>query len=275
MAYEGWIKLHRKLMEGETFQKLTAVQKLIAIYIILNANHGPSIWHDKYKNIDVKVDTGELVTSRSKIMKDWFGGDKEITEQKIRTALKKLEREGFLTIEATKYYTKLKVVNYSIFQHAESKNNLSNNHSLTNYQPKDNQLVTTNNNYKNVKNDIKLKEEETRVSPALQAWEANYGKVKPLIKESIIGWAGAFSDELVIEAIKLAVKRGGHTFIFTENILIEWKKNNITTLEEAEKYENSKQKKEQYHGKNRRNDEKVRSTYEERKSKYNFQSIGH
>lgn len=153
---QGWIKLHRNIMQSDTFSRLNATQQLIAIYIVLNANHQDGIWYDKYKDIEVEVKRGELVTSRSKIANDWFEGDKEVTEQKVRTTLKKLERFGFLTIESTKQYTLLKVHNYCVYQGDGKETNQAINQEETKKKPRNNQEETTN---KNVKNDKNGKEE--------------------------------------------------------------------------------------------------------------------
>lgn len=140
-------------MQSDTFSRLNATQQLITIYIILNANHQDGIWYDKYKDIEVEVKRGELVTSRSKIANEWFKGDKEVTEQKVRTTLKKLERFGFLTIESTKQYTLLKVLNYGLYQDSEKETNQEDNQETTKKKPRNNQEETTNKNVKNDKND--------------------------------------------------------------------------------------------------------------------------
>ncbi|WP_243299115.1 hypothetical protein [Bacillus litorisediminis] len=150
---QGWIKLHRSVMKSETFSKLTAIQQLIAIYIILNANHEDGVWYDKYKNIEVPVKRGQLIVSRNKIANDWFRGDKEITEQKVRTTLKKLEKLSFLTITPTNNYTLLEVLNYNVYQEKENESNQVINQELTKSQPRANQVLTTNKNDKNDKNE--------------------------------------------------------------------------------------------------------------------------
>jgi hypothetical protein len=161
----GWIKLHRAIMKSETFSKLTATQRLITIYIILNANHEDGIWFDKYKNIEVPVKRGQLIVSRSKITNEWFKGDKEITEQKVRTTLKKLEKLSFLTSTSTSNYTLLEVLNYNVYQANQSEDNQVSNQVLTRSQPSTNQVLTTNKNVKNDKNDKNDKNEKKENSP--------------------------------------------------------------------------------------------------------------
>jgi hypothetical protein len=142
-------------MESDTFSRLTATQKLIAIYIVLNANHEPGIWYDKYKNIEVNIDRGQLVVSRNKIANEWFKNDKDVSEQKVRTCLTKLEKLGFLTKSTNNDYTLLTVRNYSVYQQSENEENDEVNQVLTKHQPSLNQASTTNKNVKNEKNEKK------------------------------------------------------------------------------------------------------------------------
>lgn len=148
---QGWIKLHRNIMQSETFSKLNAIQQLITIYIILNANHEDGVWYDKYKDIEVPIERGQLITSRKKIADEWFKGDKEVTEQKVRTTLKKLEKIGFLTSKSTNSYTLLEVLNYNVYQKKDSETNHVSNQVSTKSQPSLNQVLTTNKNDKNDK----------------------------------------------------------------------------------------------------------------------------
>jgi hypothetical protein len=154
---QGWVKLHRKIMQSETFLRLNAIQQLIAIYIILNANHEDGIWYDKYKDIEVPIKRGQLITSRQKIINEWFKGDKLITDQKIRTTLSKLEKLQFITTKPTNNYTLIEVLNYNVYQMKEEESNQQNNQETTKTKPRDNHEKTTNKNDKNVKNDKKNK----------------------------------------------------------------------------------------------------------------------
>lgn len=152
---QGWVKLHRQIMKSDTFSKLNAIQQIITIYIILNANHDDGVWYDKYKDIELPIKRGQLVTSRNKIANEWFKGDKEITEQKVRTTLDRLERYGFLTKQSTNGYTLLNIVNYGVYQSNENESNQVYNQDLTRHQPGTNQALTTNKNVKNDKNEKK------------------------------------------------------------------------------------------------------------------------
>ncbi|NRF91507.1 hypothetical protein HQN89_10800 [Paenibacillus frigoriresistens] len=148
---QGWVKLYRDILESKTFQKLSAIQKLIAIYIVLNANHKDGLWFDQYKGVEVPVKRGQLITSRKKIVEEWFKNDKDVSEQKVRTTLAKLSNLGFLTIESTNWYTLITVVKYEVYQGDDDEVNQPINQDLTSNQPALNQHLTTNKNVKNVK----------------------------------------------------------------------------------------------------------------------------
>jgi len=152
---DGWIKLHRRIMESKTFSRLTAIQQLIAIYIILNANHEDGVWFDKYRNVEVPVKRGQCILSRNRIINEWFHGDKEITDRKVRTTLNKLN-DDFLTIETTNYYTLVTVLNYDAYQTKNEANDQQTDQEPTKKRPANDQLTSLNKNDKNVKNDKKI-----------------------------------------------------------------------------------------------------------------------
>lgn len=140
----GWVKLHRSIQNSDTFSCLTLIQQIVAIYIILNANHKDGVWHDKRKGETIKVKRGQLITSRNKMYTEWFKKDPDISEQKIRTTLDRLEKMEFLTKQSTSTYTLITVRNYNVYQTSENDHQPSN-------QPALNQHLTTNKNVKNVK----------------------------------------------------------------------------------------------------------------------------
>jgi Replication initiator protein A C-terminal domain len=160
---QGWVKLHRRILESSTFLRLDSKQKLIAIYLILNANHKDNFWFDKYIGERVLVLRGQLVTSRSIIVNDWFKKDKAITEQVVRTTLSKLEKLNFLTKQSTNKYTLITIEKYDIYQSDSLINPQLSNQRLTSDKPGVNLALTTNNN---VKNDNNLDKEETYIDTA-------------------------------------------------------------------------------------------------------------
>lgn len=141
---EGWIKIHRKIMEWEWFDDANLFKFFIGL--ILLANHDSAKWHG------ITVRRGEIVTSRERLASQF-----NFSEQQIRTMLKKLQNSGEITIKPTNKYTILNICNYDSCQCADvdnqPTNQPTNNQQITNNQPTNNQQITTNKNDKNVKNE--------------------------------------------------------------------------------------------------------------------------
>ncbi|EAC8464733.1 hypothetical protein JH39_13745 [Listeria monocytogenes] len=113
---DGWIKLHRSILESDTYNFLSLHQKLIMIEILLRANFSDGFWLDKKIGKKVELKAGQLITSINKIKVEWLKNEKQISDKKIRNTLEKLQKLGFLSIKTTSNYTMLTVCNYSDYQ---------------------------------------------------------------------------------------------------------------------------------------------------------------
>jgi DnaD/phage-associated family protein len=71
---------------------------------------------------------------------------------------------------------------------------------------------------------------------ALHFYEQNFGPMSPFMAECILKWANDTSDEIVIEAMKRALKQQ-KKWNYAEGILREWVQNNLRTIEDIEAYE--------------------------------------
>lgn len=85
------------------------------------------------------------------------------------------------------------------------------------------------------------KEEEERNNP-FELFESNIGLLSPLNKDSLISWCDDLGDDLVIAAIKLAVKYNARTYKYVEDIFREWAQKNIKTVDEARNYVKEKER---------------------------------
>ena len=70
-------------------------------------------------------------------------------------------------------------------------------------------------------------------SSATQFYESNIGMITPFVAENIVYWIETTSEDLVIEAMKIAVK-SNKKFNYAEGILKDWLKNNVKTIEDVE-----------------------------------------
>jgi len=130
----GWIKIHRKFLDWEWFNKSEAVH--LFMYLVLKANHKDGQW----QGIDIKK--GQFITSFGKI-----SADTGISLQTIRTLLKKFEKTNEINIQATNKFTILTICKYECYQQENEMPNTQ----LTNKQQTTNNQLTTNKNDKNNK----------------------------------------------------------------------------------------------------------------------------
>lgn len=126
---EGWISLHRKFTEWEWYDDLNT--KSLFIHCLLKANHKGKKWRG------IQVNKGSFITSRNHLSIEL-----NLSEQQIRTALKKLESTNEITIKSTKLNTLISIVNWNKYQDS----NQQDNQRATKKQPRSNQRATTTNN---------------------------------------------------------------------------------------------------------------------------------
>jgi len=129
----GWIKFYRDITEWEWYKDV-AVTKLF-IHLLLKANH-----EDKIK-CGRLVKRGSLETGRKEL-----SVETGLTEQQIRTALNKLQSTSEITIQTTKHYSLITIINYSNHQskddatnqHSNQQNNQHSNHTIRSKEDKNN-----------------------------------------------------------------------------------------------------------------------------------------
>lgn len=108
----GWIKLHRELLEKPIWESSTPEQKTILITLMAMANHQEKEW--EWKGEKYKAEPGQFVTSLPSIVQK---SGKGISTQNVRTALKRFEKLEFLTDESTKQNRLITLLNWGLYQH--------------------------------------------------------------------------------------------------------------------------------------------------------------
>ncbi|RLL43915.1 DnaD domain protein [Oceanobacillus piezotolerans] len=71
-------------------------------------------------------------------------------------------------------------------------------------------------------------------------YEQNYGILRPYSREAMISWCDEIGDQIVIHAIELAVKRGGRSFSYIEEILKDWSNAKLESIDQVLAYEQEK-----------------------------------
>ena len=109
---QGWIKLHRELIEKTIWVNSTLEQRTILITMLCMANHKPNKW--EFNGEVIEVTEGQFITSLPKIAE--MCNHKSITVAKVRKALERFERLGFLINESTYQNRRITIVNWKKYQ---------------------------------------------------------------------------------------------------------------------------------------------------------------
>jgi len=130
----GWIKLHRSIRDWEWYSDANTCR--LFIHLLLKANHDDNEW----KGIPIK--SGELITGRKVLSQELC-----LTEQQIRTSIKRLKSTNEITIKTTNKYSLIQINNWTSYQ----QDNQLANKPITNKQPTTNHKQECK-EYKNDKN---------------------------------------------------------------------------------------------------------------------------
>lgn len=122
----GWIKLHRKILNWQWYNDINV--KVVFLHLLLTACYSSAGAYG------FKLNAGQLITTRKKL-----SAELNLSEQQIRTALKKLEKSEDICIKSTNKFMLITVVNYTVYQDTD----FSSNQQITNKQPANNQQITS------------------------------------------------------------------------------------------------------------------------------------
>lgn len=138
----GWVKVFYQLLEWEWYGDPNMVA--LFIHLLLRANFKPT------RKRGVEFGRGVVLTSREQLAEETG-----ISEQTVRTCLKRLKSTNEITIETTKQGSKITICNYDKYQGTsevcDQDSNQPINQQLTNDQPTTNQQLTTCKEYKTVR----------------------------------------------------------------------------------------------------------------------------
>ena len=138
MEEQGWISLHRKLKGWEWYTDVNTCH--LFINLLLSANHKPK----KHQGIIINI--GQIKTGRIRLSMETG-----LSEQQIRTSLKRLESTSEITITKHNKYSIITITKWGEYQRKKKESTSE----LTINQPATNQQLTTNNNVNNKNNDNK------------------------------------------------------------------------------------------------------------------------
>ena len=139
---QGWIKLHRSLLDDELWNDCNERQKVVMITLLLMANHEERSWI--FEGEKYIVQPGEMITSLKSISRK-----SGVDISTVRRSLDKFEKYGFSTSKSTNKNRLISIVNWTKYQDRDEEptSKPTSNRQATDKQP------TTNKNDKNDKND--------------------------------------------------------------------------------------------------------------------------
>ena len=103
MRVGGYLKLFRKIDDWEWIDDIDVTY--VFIRLLIKANYKEKEWHG------ITIKRGQFLTSRRELARIM-----NLSEQRLRTVLNRLESTGEIKIEATQRSTLVTIVNYEFYQ---------------------------------------------------------------------------------------------------------------------------------------------------------------
>jgi len=227
----GYIKLYRKITNSFVWTHPHMFR--LWTLCLMKASHKERKF--LFNGQELKVNRGQFITGRAAITKEMNEGvapEQQVNSSSVWRWLKRFEEENMLDINSNPKYSVVTVKNWDDYQVNEQQVNSS----LTT----DEQLVNTNKNEKNLKNE---KNYINNNSPA-RFYESNgYGSIASLTVQKINGWVEDISktgtsveeaNEIIIKAMEFGVTNNKRTWSYVNRILVNWENRGLNTLEKIE-----------------------------------------
>ena len=100
---KGWFKMPRTFDQWPWYQNSACVH--MYLHLMMRANYKPKEWEDTV------IERGELVTSIEKLSMEL-----NLSVKQVRNILDKLQKTNFIERKGTNKYTRIKILNYEVYQ---------------------------------------------------------------------------------------------------------------------------------------------------------------
>lgn len=219
MQNDGYIAIYRKILNNPIVCK-DSDYLAIWIYLLLNATYKEQ--KVLFKGEPIILKKGQLITGRKIISQKLC-----IDENKVQRILKSFENAHQIKQQTSNKNRLITIVNWEMYQKDEQQNK----QQLNNKRTTTEQQLNTNNKDNKVNNNINIYNTTT----ILEFVEENFGRtLSPIEYEEILNWQ---DNELTRYAIRQAVLNGKYNIKYINSILNSYKKNNIKTVQDAQKQE--------------------------------------
>lgn len=180
---QGWISLHRKIMEHPFYLEKRKFSKFEAwIDLLLLANHKDS--KVMLGNEMIYVEKGSFITSELKLMERWGW-----SKTKVRNFLDLLEKDNMIVKKTDRKKTTISIVNYCVYQDSETTKKPQKDHEETTRRPQkdtnnnDNNENNENNNIKSRKRTQRIYEDDSDEMKLVDFFISEIRKNDPKFKE--------------------------------------------------------------------------------------------
>ena len=144
---EGWISLHRKILENPVVCK-DSDHMAVWMYLLLNATHKE--YQSMFMGKKILLQPGQLITGRKTIAEKF-----NIDESKVQRILKRFENEQQIEQQNGNKNRLITVVSWSTYQNSEQQNEQQMNNNCTTTEQQVNTYNNVNNDNKEISKDIK------------------------------------------------------------------------------------------------------------------------
>lgn len=210
---KGFIKLKRNMLDWEWYQDNNTFR--VMIHLLLKCNYTTKNWQGHI------IYPGELITSIKNLSKEL-----DLSENIIRTALKKLKTTNYIVVKSTNKFTRIKITKSIIYDEIAISNNQPIEVPNTNKKQSDNTPITTTNK---VNKEIEIKE---RIE---------------IFKTQIFNFRNQFSMDVLQQFLKFWTEKNKQTgrlrfeeekFWNLETRLSSWKNYNTNSTDKKKIYTN-------------------------------------
>ena len=155
---KGWFKMPRTFDQWPWYQNSACVH--MYLHLMMRANYKPKEWQDTV------IERGELITSLERL-----SSELNLSVKQVRNILDKLQKTNFIERKGTNKYTRIKIVNYEVYQSmqisdGQTKDKLTANRGQT----EDNQRATI----KEIKKEEKYKKDISYGYPERKNYFSDY-----------------------------------------------------------------------------------------------------
>lgn len=189
----GWIKLHRKIVDWEWFTSPSTLQ--LFIYLLLRANKEDKKWRG------ILIKRGQLVTSVATISEET-----KLSTQQVRTSLNRLKSTNEITSKTTNRFTLITVCkyeSYQLYEEAEQQTKQqalqqTNNKQITNKQQqlKNNKNIR-NNKKESILTNVRIDEKATDAPVVATTTTDDMELRKEKFYQSLVPYVAKYGKDMV------------------------------------------------------------------------------